>query len=95
MSKKNTTSETFETKYSHHKESGLKEGETRFSFIGNKVNIEKVKAISAYHKTPIKEIMNYIISNYVEVYIKENGLDQFDKVSETYLNTPRDPLFKK
>ncbi|WCM43602.1 hypothetical protein MG290_14750 (plasmid) [Flavobacterium sp. CBA20B-1] len=69
------------------KKNGLKEGETRFIFIANRIETEKIKAIAHYNRLPIKDFMGNIISKYLEAYIEEVGEDEFKIIEETYLKT--------
>ena len=51
----------------------LEDKEIRATFIVNKHNIEKLKAIAYWERNKIKNILNQALSNYIELYEKENG----------------------
>ncbi len=52
---------------------GLKEHETRATFIVDEDLLEKLKAVAYWERLNIKEVINETFQNYVEAYEKAKG----------------------
>jgi hypothetical protein len=52
---------------------GLKEGETRATFILNEANVEKIKAIAYWNRRAIKDVFNEALEKFIEKYENANG----------------------
>ena len=53
---------------------GLKDGETRATFIVNENLIEKIKAIAYWYRVPLKIVMDDVLKLFIDSYEKRNGL---------------------
>jgi hypothetical protein len=53
--------------------SGLKENETRATFILNEDLLEKLKAIAYWERLTIKEVVNTAFQRAIDIYERNNG----------------------
>ena len=52
---------------------GLKEGETRATFIVNESLIEKIKAVAYWDRVSVKIVMDNALCQFIDSYEKRNG----------------------
>lgn len=54
-------------------ELGAKKGDARFTFIANKKQIEKIKAIAYWDRLSIKDVLGNALNEYLTEYENNNG----------------------
>lgn len=52
---------------------GVKEGETRATFIVKEITLEKIKSISYWERVSIKQVVNEALKEYISKYEKKQG----------------------